>query len=251
MTAGDRGPVCPYLGLADDPVTYLMFPSSAQWCHAKAGRPTSIEHTKQAQACLVEEHVRCGRYSPPQVVAAGSRTPFAIAMETAAGATAERVPPATTTMRRGAGQSRDGGRRTVRAIVLALALVVVAVVGIVLGTRLAGSLGGTSPAPAAVGATESPSGPVATATPQPTPTPAPTPSPSPSPAPTLAPTPSPSPTASVTPSPSPLVHVVKSGETLSAIALRYGVTVAAIQAANGIKDPNKIVVGQKLVIPKA
>jgi len=45
--------------------------------------------------------------------------------------------------------------------------------------------------------------------------------------------------------------VVKAGESLSAIALRYGVTVAAIQAANGIKDPNKIVTGQKLVIPKA
>ena len=26
--------------------------------------------------------------------------------------------------------------------------------------------------------------------------------------------------------------------------------VAAIQAANGIKDPNKIVTGQKLIIPK-
>jgi putative chitinase len=45
------------------------------------------------------------------------------------------------------------------------------------------------------------------------------------------------------------VHVVKSGETLTGIAARYGVTIAALQEANGIKDPNLINAGQKLVIP--
>jgi GH25 family lysozyme M1 (1,4-beta-N-acetylmuramidase)/LysM repeat protein len=48
---------------------------------------------------------------------------------------------------------------------------------------------------------------------------------------------------------SPKTHTVKSGETLYAIAIRYGTTVAAIAALNNITDPNKIKVGQVLQIP--
>lgn len=44
-------------------------------------------------------------------------------------------------------------------------------------------------------------------------------------------------------------HSVKSGETLSSIAKRYQVSVSALMKANKLKDPNKITVGQKLVIP--
>jgi LysM repeat protein len=44
-------------------------------------------------------------------------------------------------------------------------------------------------------------------------------------------------------------HVVRAGETLTSIAQRYGVTVAQIQAANGLADLNKIYVGQRLRIP--
>lgn len=44
-------------------------------------------------------------------------------------------------------------------------------------------------------------------------------------------------------------HVVETGESLSAIAEQYGVTVEAILALNGLDDPNKIVVGQELLIP--
>lgn len=50
-------------------------------------------------------------------------------------------------------------------------------------------------------------------------------------------------------SPTPIVHVVQSGETLIAIALQYGVTVAALQAANGISDPSALQVSQELIIP--
>jgi len=46
-----------------------------------------------------------------------------------------------------------------------------------------------------------------------------------------------------------VVHVVKRGETLSEIAKTYGVSVQAIVDANGIEDANRIVTGQKLVIP--
>ncbi|MCS7038651.1 MAG: peptidoglycan DD-metalloendopeptidase family protein [Caldilineales bacterium] len=49
--------------------------------------------------------------------------------------------------------------------------------------------------------------------------------------------------------PGPRVHIVVAGDTLSALAQRYGVTVEAIAAANRLADPNRIVVGQRLLIP--
>jgi lysozyme len=44
-------------------------------------------------------------------------------------------------------------------------------------------------------------------------------------------------------------HVVKRGQTLSGIAKYYGVTVSALAHANGIANPSRIYVGQKLYIP--
>lgn len=54
---------------------------------------------------------------------------------------------------------------------------------------------------------------------------------------------SPAPTAAVR------THTVRAGETLFRIALRYGVSVNRIAQANGINDPNRVFVGQVLVIP--
>lgn len=45
------------------------------------------------------------------------------------------------------------------------------------------------------------------------------------------------------------VHMVESGESLYTIARRYNVTAQAIIQANGFSAPDKIYVGQKLVIP--
>jgi LysM repeat protein len=45
-------------------------------------------------------------------------------------------------------------------------------------------------------------------------------------------------------------HEVKPGESLSAIAAAYGVTVKVIMDNNGISEPNKLRVGQKLFIPQ-
>ncbi|MGH6762926.1 MAG: peptidoglycan DD-metalloendopeptidase family protein [Phyllobacterium sp.] len=45
--------------------------------------------------------------------------------------------------------------------------------------------------------------------------------------------------------------IVESGQTLSSIARRYGVSSSAILQANGISDPNRILVGQSLLIPGA
>lgn len=60
---------------------------------------------------------------------------------------------------------------------------------------------------------------------------------------------------SSTPSPSSgntsRTYTVRWGDTLSSIAQRFGVTVQALAAANGIRNPSLIFVGQRLRIPSA
>ena len=58
--------------------------------------------------------------------------------------------------------------------------------------------------------------------------------------------PSPSPAAAT-----PVVYVVKSGDTLSKIAAKYGVTLDDLISVNRdtVPDPNKLQIGQQLVIP--
>jgi LysM repeat protein len=54
------------------------------------------------------------------------------------------------------------------------------------------------------------------------------------------------------PAPTQRTYAVKQGDTLSTIAKRFGVTVDAILAANkNIKNPNKIAIGDLVVIPAA
>ena len=227
-------PVCPYLGLTDDPQTHFAFPSSAQRCHASR-RPAPIEGAKQARDCLTEAHVACPRYRPP-VASAGAATVSLAALKASA------------LHRPGA---RPSGRRSVNTIVIVILAVAAAIAGIAIGWRLAGTLNtgavvsGGSPAAGASAAPALAS--TAPSSPAPSPTPSPSPSlpPSPTPTPTLLRSPSRPPSAT----PALLTHQIKRGETLTIIAARYGVTVAALQKANGITDPNLIFVGQILVIP--
>ena len=51
--------------------------------------------------------------------------------------------------------------------------------------------------------------------------------------------------------PSGTTHEVQSGETLTRIASKYAVSVAALQEANAIDDPTKIRIGTLLVIPQS
>ena len=57
-------------------------------------------------------------------------------------------------------------------------------------------------------------------------------------------------TAATPPSP-PQTHTVRAGETLSMIAGRYDVSVAALTSANGLRNADRILVGAKLRIPGA
>ncbi len=61
----------------------------------------------------------------------------------------------------------------------------------------------------------------------------------------LIPVPGPMPT----PGPGPRIYIVQSGDTLSAIAWRFGTTVWAIAQANGLWNPNLIYIGQTLFVP--
>lgn len=116
----------------------------------------------------------------------------------------------------------------------------------------------TPPTGIALAATSAPLG-SATATPQPSPTAAPTFTPEPSPTPTETPVPEPTatetpeptatPEASPTPLPGPLTHTVARGDSLLAIAQRYGTTVSALTAANGITERTILRVGQELIVP--
>jgi N-acetylmuramoyl-L-alanine amidase len=49
--------------------------------------------------------------------------------------------------------------------------------------------------------------------------------------------------------PSGSTYVVQKGDTLAAIAARYGTTAAAVARANGLSNPNLVVIGRRLTIP--
>lgn len=90
-----------------------------------------------------------------------------------------------------------------------------------------------------------------TATPAPTGTPAATATGTVSPAPAVSPTPAASPTPSPTPKPLPFTeYEVQQGDTLSAIASRFGTTIDELVTINGLGSQDVILsVGQTLLVP--
>jgi LysM repeat protein len=113
-----------------------------------------------------------------------------------------------------------------------------------IGAKAPAVLGGTVIGPDTPAPTASPT-PTPSATPTKSPTPTASPTKSPTPTATKTPTPTPTPTATTKPS----TYTVVSGDTLTKIANRFGVTQAALMAANKITNANSIQLGQKLVIP--
>jgi LysM repeat protein len=64
-----------------------------------------------------------------------------------------------------------------------------------------------------------------------------------------APLSSPSTLIQPTPPKSDVLYVVQQGDSLSGIALRFGVPIGDLMRANDLTDPNRISVGQRLIIP--
>jgi len=64
-----------------------------------------------------------------------------------------------------------------------------------------------------------------------------------------APTPTHTPIPRPTPTPTVTVYVVQPGDTLSAIATRFNVTLDDLVAANRIVNPDALQVGQEITIP--
>ena len=278
------GAPCPFLGLPDDERTRLAYPSPAQRCFAQRRRPAPIGTAYQSSSCLTDAHTGCPRFVAadhrPMVQRGGMIPPLPVlpsppvptsptppAMTVAARPTSPAAPPA-------AGKARRRTRRDSRRsrVVTAIAALLVFVLGagmyLVAGTDrpLTALDRPTEGAPTSVSfaITLVPSAtPVLTRSPNsPTPDPSTGPpvatfrSPSPAPATTFAATPSTTarqlrtPGSTASPDPSGSVrYVVRRGDTLSLIAARFGVSVAAIVDLNGIEDPSLILTGQVLIIP--
>jgi LysM repeat protein len=232
--------VCPFLALGADGRSVVEGADPAHRCHAEEP-PGIIERTYQARVCLTGAHPQCERYL------ARTDQPSNRELARAAigdGLVSTRLMLAPEPTWHGlAGRARVGRRGGIAAVSAVAVLLAVGAAAAAVGA-LRGP-GGEEPTAAGASAdsTERPT-PTAspTATPRPTILATPSPSTTPTVAPTVAPTPAPTPVPQQT-------YVVQQGDTLAAIAQQFGVTVAAIQAANGIEDPDEIIIGQVLVIP--
>jgi LysM repeat protein len=240
--------VCPLLGLQADRRTAIDGVDSAHRCHAE---PVAIplERQLQARLCLTDTYERCERYRA-HVARRGGVRPGRSGLGD--GLVSTRMVLAPEPAWRGiAGQARRARSGSV-ALIGAGAAVAAGIGGIALASGLMdGFRDPGATAELAITATERPS---TTASPSVRPTA----SEAPTPAATVVPAPVPSavPTAAVTPAPTVApppptqqTYTVQQGDTLAAIAQQFGTTVDALQAANGIEDPNEIVIGQVLVIP--
>jgi len=56
-------------------------------------------------------------------------------------------------------------------------------------------------------------------------------------------------TSTPAPTPTPTIHIVTLGETISSIALRYGLNMNMLLAANPAIDPYSLIVGDQVIIP--
>ena len=236
--------VCPLLGLASDRRVAVDGVDNSHRCYAEADS-IPLERQQQAQLCLTPTFERCERFQAHLARAGRGSGRTALGD----GLVSTRLLLAPEPAWRGiAGRARRGPRGplvAVGVVALGVGLGGVALASAVIDGRI--QLGGATPSPT----------PSATTVPSRTQTPRPSPSPTviPTSSPTAAPTPTPAPTSvpTVAPTPAPpppqQTYTVVEGDTLAAIAQRFGTSVEALQEANGIEDPDEIVIGQVLVIP--
>lgn len=234
--------VCPLLGLSGERGVTVDGYDSAHRCHAEEP-PGTLDRPMQTQLCLTESHARCERY-----LAFASRTgaPTPGRSQLGDGFVTTRLLLAPQPAWRGmAGRARTA--RGTPWIVIGSGVAALGLAGAAIAAPLLGDPGGASDASVTPSASARET-PATTATPSPTATASPSPSPTPVPSPSPTPAPTPTPTPVVTPQP-PRTYTVAQGDTLAEIAQTFGTTVAAIQQANGIEDPDEIRIGQVLVIP--
>jgi LysM repeat protein len=237
--------LCPYLATPD-----------GSWRSATAVRehrctavtpPTQLALEKQRRLCLVAAHTGCATYG----AAEATRVP------------ARRIAARSRPIARMTPVILDHGRfvlhfPTLRGDRALGQAILVGVLGIALMAILfarpsgdagaAGGLGSASPAVSEAAPTEVAAATPAATTTEPTEAAA-TDEPVSTPAPSTGPSPAASSAESAEPSTSGATYKVKSGDTLSAIALRFGTTVRALVQLNGITDPSRLKIGQVIKLP--
>ena len=236
--------VCPLLGLQGDRRSAIDGVDAGHRCHAD-DPPTALDRQQQARVCLTVDHERCERYLA-HATRNGGRRPARSGMID--GLVSTRMVLAPDPAWRGiAGRARRAPTGPLLAI--GAAGVALGIGGMAVASGFVDGLGAPGPASSSslVPTTSQAASATPTATPSPTPTP--TASPSPLPTPTATPAPTAVPTAAPPPPPAQQTYVVQQGDTLAAIAEQFGTTAAALQAANGIEDPDELTIGQVLVIP--
>jgi LysM repeat protein len=229
--------ICPFLVAADGGWRSIAAVREHRCTAVTPAAPLAVE--KQRRLCLTAEHAMCATY-----LAAGE-----------ARATGHRAAPVRRPVARTTPVVLDQGRWSVQlpeiatmpgigqgALVVLLALAFAAVLIARLATSgpsgAAVPLGSPTPIASAVAGADAS---------QDTESPAPTSDATTAPSPTLVPTENkPTPT----PKPAKTTYKVKSGDTLSGIAAKFGTTVKVLQKLNKIDDPSKLHVGQVLKLPK-
>jgi LysM repeat protein len=230
---------CPLLALGADHRTVLDSPDRGHRCHAEAV-PSVVERSYQQRVCLSDAFARCDRYLEHSARVGDPRNRYSH------GLTSTRlVIPGEPAWAVAAASRRQIRRSQLAGLAAALAVLAAGGVAVVSGALPAGLalLGAAAPSETPVPSVPSTS---STPTASPTPTAAPTATP---PQPTASPTAIPTPTPTAAQTPPPRTYVVVQGDTLGAIAARFGTTANAIAAANRISNPNEINPGQVLVIP--
>lgn len=239
--AGSRLAICPYLA-TEGGAWRAAIPVREHECTA-VDPPVPLALDKQRRLCLTTSHPTCATY-----LAAGDLRDRAAGHGWGPTANAARRPIPVTTpvlIDRGHGSfplnvpffdsSQFGGQA------LLVGLLVIAFIAIALARLESGPAATPGPSLAAAA-----SAPARTSAPSPT---GPSASAAASTGPVASASPARTPRPSATAKPAGKTYKVKSGDTLSSIAARYAVTVAALKKANGLTGSSVIHPGQVLKIP--
>jgi LysM repeat protein len=231
--------ICPFLALGDDLRTAIDGFDAEHRCLALDDAPV-IDRMRQAQFCLSDAHIDCERFKERLAAINEERHGRSITPDARFLSTRLILESEPRWRRRPMSPARVAWTRQVAAGGAAVVLLT----GIAAASTNAFGL--LADAPEKSSPTDQPAPGTASASPSAEETErlfvAATPSPP------AAQTPTPRPTPAATPKPTRRVYVVQLGDTLDAIAVRYGTTISALMAANGLGS-DLINVGQVLVIP--